>query len=142
LQSLRNRGARNVTIASRTLANAFELATKHECVAIELNRVPAQLAQADIVLCALTAETPVITRAQLHEAVTRRAGVPLFVIDLAVPRNIDPAATGLENVFLYNLDDLAAVANENLKNREAAMATARQTLAEKAKQVWTALQGR
>jgi len=142
LQALRSRGARNVTIASRTLTHAFELAMKHECVAVELNRVPMQLAQSDIVLCALTAETPVITRAQLTEAVTQRAGVPLFVIDLAVPRNIEPAAADLENVFLYNLDDLAAVANENLKNREAAMTTARQTLAEKAKQVWMALTAR
>ncbi len=139
LQSLRNRGARNVTIASRSLTHAFELAVKHECVAVELNRVPVQLAQSDIVLCALSAEAPVITRAQLVEAIARRAGVPLFVIDLAVPRNIEPAAAGLENIFLYNLDDLAAVANENLKNREAAMATAKQSLAEKANQVWSAL---
>jgi glutamyl-tRNA reductase len=142
LQALRTRGARDVTIASRTLAHAVEVATKHECVAVELNRVPELLAQADIVLGALTTETPVITRAQLAEATGRRAGVPLFVIDLAVPRNIEPAAAGLENVFLYNLDDLAAIANENLKSREAAVAACRQTLADKAKQVWESLGAR
>ncbi len=139
LQSLRGRGARNVTIASRTLTHAFELAIKHECVAVELNRVPALLDESDIVVCALSAETPVITRAQLAEAATRRSGVPLFVIDLAVPRNVEPAVADMKNVFLYNLDDLAAVANENLKSREAAVTEARQTLAEKAKHVWAAL---
>jgi glutamyl-tRNA reductase len=139
LQSLRNRGARNVTIASRTLTHAFELAMKHECVAVDLSRVPVLLEQSDIVLCAMSAEAPIITRAQLAEAATRRAGVPLFVIDLALPRNVEPAAADMKNVFLYNLDDLAAVANENLKSREAAVTTAKQTLAEKAKQVWAAL---
>lgn len=142
LQSLRNRGARNVTIASRTLAHAVELATKHECVAVEMSRVPELLEQSDIVVCAMSVETPIITRTALAEAATRRAGVPLFVIDLALPRNVEPAAADMKNVFLYNLDDLAAVANENLKSREAAVTTAKQTLAEKAQQVWTALQGR
>ncbi len=142
LQSLRSRGARTVTIASRTLANAVELATKHECVAVELNRVPALLAQADIVLCAMTAEAPIISRPQLSEAAGHRAGVPLFVIDLALPRNVEPTAADLPNVFLYNLDDLAAVANENLKSREAAVGEAKKTLAEKAVQVWTGLTSR
>jgi glutamyl-tRNA reductase len=142
LQSLRTRGARDVTIASRTLAHAFELAMKHECVAVELNRVPDLLAQADIVLCALNAEAPVITRAQLTEATGKRAGVPLFLIDLAVPRNIEPAAAELKNVFLYNLDDLAAIANENLKNRQAAVDACRLTLAEKARHVWESLGSR
>jgi len=142
LQSLRSRGARNVTIASRTLTHAFELAIKHECVAVDLNRVPTLLEQSDIVLCAMSSETPVLSRAQLTEAAGKRAGVPLFVIDLAVPRNVEPGVKDVKNVFLYNLDDLAAVANENLKSREAAMAECRQTLAEKAKQVWESLRGR
>ncbi|HTB63172.1 MAG TPA: glutamyl-tRNA reductase, partial [Opitutales bacterium] len=142
LQSLRTRGARDVTITSRTLVHAFELAMKFECVAVELNRVPELLARADIVLCAMSSETPVVTRAQLAEAVRRRAGVPLFVIDLAVPRNVEPTAAGLENIFLYNLDDLAAIANENLKSREAAVTACRETLTDKARQVWESLRGR
>jgi glutamyl-tRNA reductase len=115
---------------------------KHECVAVELNRVPELLARADIVLCAMDTETPVITHAQLAEATGRRAGVPLFMIDLAVPRNVEPAAAELKNIFLYNLDDLAAIANENLKNRQAAVDACRVTLAEKAKQVWESLGAR
>jgi len=142
LQALRTRGARDVTIASRTLAHAVEVAMKHECVAVELNRVPELLARADIVLCAMDTETPVITHAQLAEATGRRAGVPLFMIDLAVPRNVEPAAAELKNIFLYNLDDLAAIANENLKNRQAAVDACRVTLTEKAKQVWESLGAR
>jgi glutamyl-tRNA reductase len=142
LQALRSRGARRVTIASRTLAHAQQLAGPHEGAAVELPRVPALLAEVDIVLCALASETPVLTRAQLAETVAARAGVPLFVIDLAVPRNVEPAAADLGNVFLYNLDDLAAIANENLKNRLAAVETCRLTLGEKAKHVWEALRSR
>ncbi len=142
LQALRSRGARNVTIASRTFAHAQELAAAQEAVAAELTRVPALLSESDIVLCAMSTETPVITRPQLAAAAHRRAGVPLFVIDLAVPRNVEPGATELENIFLYNLDDLAAIANENLKSRESAVETCRVTLADKARQVWESLASR
>ena len=142
LQALRSRGARDVTITSRTLTHAFELAMKHQCVAVELASVPELLNETDIVLCALNAEAPVITRAQLAAAASHRAGVPLFVIDLAVPRNVEPTATDLENIFLYNLDDLAAIANENLKSREAAVDTCRVMLADKAKLVWESLAAR
>jgi glutamyl-tRNA reductase len=142
LQSLRSRGARNVTIASRTLTHAFELAVLHECIAVELNRVPKLLSESDIVLCAMNAEAPILTGPQLAEAAATHRSVPLFVIDLAVPRNVEPAAAHLQNVFLYNLDDLAAIANENLKSREAAMEACRQTLTEKAKYVWESLVAR
>jgi glutamyl-tRNA reductase len=142
LQALRSRGAQSVTIASRTLAHAQELAGPHEGAAVELARVPALLTSVDIVLGALTVEHPFLTRAQLAAAATERAGRPLFVIDLAVPRNIAPDAAGLDNVYLYNLDDLAAIANENLKSREAAVNACRETLADKARQVWESLRGR
>jgi len=142
LQSLRSRGARNVTIASRTLANAMELAMLHECVAVELSRITELLSESDIVLCALNSETPILTGPQLAKAAATHRSVPLFVIDLAVPRNVEPSAAELSNVFLYNLDDLAAIANENLKSREAAMDTCRQTLTEKAKHVWDSLAAR
>ena len=142
LQALRSRGARTVTIASRTLANAQLLAGPHEGAAVELSRVPTMLSEVDIVLCALTTETPIITREQLALAGAKRGGIPLFVIDLAVPRNVAPEAAGLPNIFLYNLDDLAAVANENMKARLAAVELCRQSLAEKAKNVWTSLLAR
>jgi glutamyl-tRNA reductase len=142
LQALRSRGAQAVTVASRTLAHAQELAGPHEGAAVELARVPALLATVDIVVCALTVEHPLLSREQLAAAAHARAGRPLFVIDLAVPRNVAPAAAGLDNVFLYNLDDLAALANENLQARLAAVDLARSTLAQKASLVWSALSGR
>jgi glutamyl-tRNA reductase len=142
LQALRSRGAQAVTVASRTLAHAQELAGPHEGAAVELARVPALLATADIVLCALATDAPLLTRAQLTAASHARAGRPLFVIDLAVPRNVAPDAAGLDNVYLYNLDDLAAIANENLQARLAAVTLARTTLTQKARLVWSALSGR
>jgi glutamyl-tRNA reductase len=142
LQALRSRGAQTVTVASRTLAHAQQLAGPHEGAAVELPRVPALLATADIVLCALATDAPILNRAQLAAASYARAGRPLFIIDLAVPRNIAPDAAGLDNVYLYNLDDLAAIANENLQARLAAVELARSTLADKARHVWAALSGR
>jgi glutamyl-tRNA reductase len=142
LQALRSRGAQAVTVASRTLAHAQQLAGPHEGAAVELTRVPALLATVDIVLCALAADAPLLTRDQLAAASHARAGRPLFVIDLAVPRNVAPDAAGLANVYLYNLDDLAAIANENLQARLAAVEQCRSTLADKARHVWSALSGR
>ncbi len=142
LTALRSRGARSVTIVSRTLAHAQELAAPHEGVAVELTRLPALLPTADIVLCALSSEKPILTHEQLAAAAHSRAGIPLFVIDLAMPRNVAAGAGGLPNVFLYNLDDLAAIANENLEARQAAVALARTTLADKAKHVWGSLHNR
>jgi len=65
-----------------------------------------------------------------------RAARPLFLIDLALPRDIDPAAAALPNVFLYNLDDLAAIAEENLAQREAEAAKGRAIVAERTAALW------
>jgi glutamyl-tRNA reductase len=142
LQALRSRGARSLTLASRTLAHAQELAGAHGAVAADLARLPELLPETDIVLCALAADAPVLARTSLAAAVSARAGLPLFVIDLAVPRNVAPDAASLKNVYLYNLDDLAAIANENLQARLAAVEQCRSTLADKARHVWSALSGR
>ena len=69
-------------------------------------------------------------------SIKRRPARPLFLIDLALPRDVDPAAAQLANVFLYNLDDLAEIAEENLAQREAEVAKCRAILAERTATLW------
>jgi glutamyl-tRNA reductase len=84
----------------------------------------------------------VVTRAMAALAMRRRATRSLFFIDLAMPRNIDPDVAALPNVFLYNLDDLAKIAEENLALRQAEMERVRALLAEKAEALWRQIEPR
>jgi glutamyl-tRNA reductase len=97
--------------------------------------MPARLAAHDIVVGSTAAPTAVVTTAQAAAAIRARPAQPLFFIDLALPRDIEPAVAGLENVFLYNLDDLAKIADSNRAAREAEVERARTIVAEKAAQL-------
>jgi glutamyl-tRNA reductase len=77
------------------------------------------LASADIVITATGSQRPIITRAQLVAAQGHRRNTPLFIIDIAVPRDVDPAVGEIEQVFLYNIDDLQSIVEENLSRRAA-----------------------
>jgi glutamyl-tRNA reductase len=81
----------------------------------------------------------VVTVAQAEAAMRKRRAEPLFFIDLALPRDIDPAVTELDNVFLYNLDDLAQVSAANRTAREGEVAHARALLSARADALWTRL---
>jgi glutamyl-tRNA reductase len=99
----------------------------------------AALADFDVAVCSTAAPEAVVTRAMAAAAMRRRPTQPLFFIDLALPRNIAPEVADLPNVFLYNLDDLAAIADENLALRHAEIEQARQLLAGKAEALWRQL---
>ncbi|MGH9411625.1 MAG: glutamyl-tRNA reductase, partial [Vicinamibacterales bacterium] len=88
------------------------------------------LTAADIVVCATGASEPVLPRARVEEAMHRRRRRPLFLIDIAVPRDVDPAVGTLEQVFLYNIDDLQAIVHENLARRTAELERAERIVAE------------
>jgi glutamyl-tRNA reductase len=94
------------------------------------------LATADIVASSTAAPGFVLTAELVAAAMKRRAARPLFLIDLALPRDIDPAAAKQANVFLYNLDDLAAIAEENLAQREAEAAKGHAIVAERTAALW------
>ncbi|MFL6281026.1 MAG: glutamyl-tRNA reductase [Vicinamibacterales bacterium] len=113
-----------ITIASRTLATAQNLAARLDGVAVAWDRIDQALSAADIVVTATGASEPVLTRARVDDAMRRRQNRPLFVIDIAVPRDVDPAVGQLDQVFLYNIDDLRAIVQENLTRRGAELARA------------------
>jgi glutamyl-tRNA reductase len=137
-----SRGAGTLTVSSRTLGRAMELATALDATALPFENFPAHLADFDVVVCSTAAPHAIITREELAPAMRRRPARPLFCIDLALPRDIDPAVTRLQNVYLYNLDDLARIARENLATRTAELGKARAIAAERAATLWRQIRDR
>jgi len=136
VQAFQSRGAKSITVASRTLSKAEEAAASAGGWAATLAELPELLAAADIVASSTAAPGLVLTHELVAAAMKRRAARPLFLIDLALPRDIDPDTTKLANVYLYNLDDLAKIAEGNLAQREAEVARCRAILAERTATLW------
>jgi len=107
-------------VANRTLENAQELASRYGGYAVALADLPQHLAEADIVISSTAARTPVVTRAMVEQAIATRKRRPMFMVDIAVPRDIDPEVTALEDVYLYGIDDLQQVIDGNRRSRAAA----------------------
>jgi glutamyl-tRNA reductase len=107
---------RRVTVCGRTQAHAEALAREVGGTVVPWSELDAALAQADIVVTATGATTPIIDRARIQALRRQRRG-PLFLIDIALPRDVDPAVAEADDVFLYNIDDLQSIVNESLARR-------------------------
>ena len=121
---------KQITIASRTLSTAETLAAHLGGTAVAWEALDSALQAADIVVTATGASEPVLTRARIEEAMRPRRGRALFIIDIALPRDVESAAGDLEQVILYNIDDLQAIVQENLARRAAELAHAEAIVAE------------
>lgn len=121
---LQSQRVKQITIASRTLQTAQNLAERLDGVAVSWDRVDAALTMADIIVTATGASEPVLTRTRVDEAMRARRHRPLFIIDIAVPRDVDAAVGSLDQVFLYNIDDLRTIVQENLARRGGELARA------------------
>lgn len=110
-------GVTEIIIANRTLERAQNLAQLIGGAAIPMAEAAACLQRVDVVISCTGAEGFVLTRKQVAEAIRARRGRPIFLFDIAVPRDIDPEIAGLEGAFLYNIDDMQAVVNANLQER-------------------------
>jgi glutamyl-tRNA reductase len=113
-----SQGVTSVFIANRTSERAVLLAQALQAKAIPWEAFPEHLACADIVISSTSAPHPIIEPAMVREALRARRSRPMFFIDIAVPRDIDPAVNTLENVFLYDIDDLHNVVQENRRERQ------------------------
>jgi glutamyl-tRNA reductase len=111
-------GASQLLVANRSSAAAEALAKEVSGIAVSLLELPALLERADVVLCSATSQQPLVTRDFVGRVVRARRYRPLFLVDLALPRNVDPAVNQLENVYVYDMDDLERVAAENRELRE------------------------
>ena len=130
LRSLRGEGLASVAVANRSVAHAEEFAAKFGASAHSLDELGELIGGADLVLTCIAAEQPVLTREDLLPVLTARRDRPLFVIDLGVPRNVDPRLDELDSVFLYDIDDLGEIANENAEKRRREMEVGETIVAE------------
>ncbi len=109
-----------ITIANRTLERAQNLALEIDAKAITIGEIPDQLAQADIVISSTASQLPILGKGATESALKKRKHRPIFMVDLAVPRDIEAEVGGLDDVFLYTVDDLKEVIDENRRSREEA----------------------
>jgi glutamyl-tRNA reductase len=117
-RALMSRGARGVVFANRSPERAQVLAEELDGRVVPFDDWPEQLQQVDIAISSTSAPHHILDRQRLEPVMKRRHHRPLLLIDIAVPRDIDPEVNYLENVYLYNVDDLQAIADDYLKSRQ------------------------
>jgi len=118
-------GVKRMVIANRTLSRAQELAAEIKGYAVDLSQLDKELAQADIVVSCTANPDPMVTKAAAAAALKSRRRRPIFMVDLAVPRDIDPSVADLEDIYLFSIDDLQQLVDENRQSREMAAGGAR-----------------
>ncbi len=114
---LMSAGVTQITIANRTLGNAQTLARDLGGQAIDLSGIPAQLAKSDIVIASTASQVPVIGKGTVERALIERRHKPIFMVDLAVPRDIEPEVANLRDVYLYSIDDHQGIIDDNRSTR-------------------------
>jgi glutamyl-tRNA reductase len=136
LECLHAEGVRTAIVANRTFDRARELAEKWGGDAVRLDDFAAALPQVDIVICSTAAPHPVLTRDRLRRALPNGPSHPLCIIDIAIPRDVEPAVGDEPNVFLYNIDDLTQIVDDNLDRRRAQLPAAETILADEVEAFW------
>jgi glutamyl-tRNA reductase len=120
IENLYGNGASNVTVINRTYEKAQSLAKRFDGQAKPLNELQCALVEADILISSTGAKEYVITKEMMVYVERMRKGRPLFMVDIAVPRDLDPSISELESVFLYDIDDLEGIVEANLAERKKA----------------------
>jgi len=131
-RNLASRGAEIAVVANRTLEHGDELARRLGARALPLDAVGAELGDADVVVSATSASGRVLSRDAVAVALRARKGRPMLLLDLAVPRDLDPAINELDGCFLYDVDDLEAVVTETISGRRSEAARAERLVEEEA----------
>lgn len=132
---LREAGVRDMIVANRTRERAEVLAHEFNAEAISLNEIPEALTRSDIVISSTAAPLPILGKGMAERALKKRRHRPIFMVDIAVPRDIEPEVGDLDDIFLYTVDDLNEVIQENRRHRQAAADQA-ESLIEHGVHVW------
>lgn len=122
VRHLAKKGARSILVANRSLDRAIQLAGEFGGRAVRFEDSLTAMAGADIVVASTAGPKPWLHRADLESVMVARRNRPLFLIDISVPRNIDAAVHEVDNVYLYNIDDLNAIVSQNVLNRKQELA--------------------
>jgi glutamyl-tRNA reductase len=115
---LRHAGVEHMTLANRTLARAQNLAQEFHAEAVLLEDIPMVLPQADIVISSTASPLPILGKGMVEKALRKRRHKPMFMVDIAVPRDIEQEVGDLSDVYLYTVDDLRDIIEENVRSRE------------------------
>jgi glutamyl-tRNA reductase len=117
---LHEQGVKRIVVANRTLERASTLAAQFGAHAVLLSDIPAELVNSDIVISSTASQLPILGKGAVESALKLRKHKPIFMVDIAVPRDIEPEVGELDDVYLYSVDDLHEVVAENLKSRQGA----------------------
>ncbi len=139
---LHRSGANRIFVTNRTRARAEEMACLFNGTIIDYEAFQSAMPDIDIVIASSGAPHYILTEAQMRQIRSKRKGRPIFLIDIAVPRNIEPSVNTLENVFLYDIDDLGKVVEQNRKGREAEAAAAELIIGEEVEKLVARLKER
>lgn len=115
---LREQGVGEIVVANRTLGRARELAERFGAEAVLLADIPEQLVHADIVISSTASQLPILGKGAVESALKLRRHKPIFMVDIAVPRDIEHEVAELDDIYLYTIDDLKEIVDENRKSRE------------------------
>lgn len=130
LQALNHEGLRDIAIANRTVAHAEQLAERFGASAHGLDEIDALLSTSDIVLTCIGGGEPILDRQRVEQALQARRNRPIFLIDIGVPRNVHPDVDELDDIYLYNIDDLQEISAANARERRGETIQAEQIVVE------------
>src|SRR6185369_6699634 len=111
---------RSIVVANRTLARGEAFAERFAAKAISLDELPERIAEFDIVITGTASTLPILGKGLVERALKARKRRPMFIVDFAVPRDVEPEAASLADVFLYTVDDLGKIVQEGVERRMAA----------------------
>lgn len=136
LASLQEEGVHAAIVSNRTFERAQALAAQYGATAVHYDDAWSALADVDLLLCSTAAPRPVVSVARVRDAIAQRGDRPLCILDIALPRDVEPAVGKLANVYLYDLDDLQAVVSANLARRNGELPAAESVIAEEVERFW------
>ena len=125
---LHDSGLHKMIIANRSLERAQKLGQQYSAYAITLDEIPRHLDEADIVISSTASRRPLLRKDTIESAVLERMHKPMFILDIAVPRDVEPEVGELEDVYLYSVDDLKSIIDDNIKSRREAVKQAEQII--------------
>jgi len=136
LECLMNEGVRVAIVANRTHDRAQALAERHGATAMHYDECWESLRDVDVLICSTASPVPVVTVGRVRDSIEARGDRPLCILDIALPRDVEAAVGEIDNVFLYDLDDLRAAAEANLEQRAEDVPAARRILADEVQKYW------
>ncbi len=136
LASFQQEGVHTAVVANRTFERAEALAAQYGAEAVHYEEAWPRIAEVDVLLCSTAAPRPVVDVEHIRPSVEKRGDRPLCILDIALPRDVDPAVGRLENVFLYDLDDLRGVVNASMERRQREVPAAEALIAGEVEGFW------